>query len=61
MLKYLTAGPEVGLSHRVQNVLWVAESSDKNRGESYHPLSALSLRVNVTFYAWCAAAWKSNG
>ena len=61
MLKYLTTGPEVRLSHGVQKVRCAAESSDKNLVESYHTPSALSLRVTVTFYAWRAAAWKAKG
>ena len=34
MLKYLTTGPEVGLSHGVQNVRCTAQGSDKKTGES---------------------------
>jgi hypothetical protein len=46
-LRYLTAGPEVGLLQAVQKVRCAAQSSDKKIGESYHPPSALSHRVTI--------------
>ena len=41
-LRYLTEGPEVGLSHGVQKVRYAALISDKKIGEIYHPPLALS-------------------
>ena len=59
-LRYFTTGPEVGLSQAVQKVSCAAQRSDKNTGRSYNPPSVLDHRVNVIFYAWCAAVWKAN-
>jgi len=42
MLKYLNAGPEVGLSQAVQMARCTAQNSDKKIGGRYHPSSALS-------------------
>jgi len=60
-LRYLTTGPEVGMSQTVQRVRGAAQNSDKKTGESYHPTLALSHRVTVLFFTWCAAVWKANG
>jgi len=51
MLKYFTAGLEVDLPQAAQKVCCAAQSSDKNIGVSYHPASAFSHRVTVTFCA----------
>jgi len=60
-IRCLTAGPEFGLSQAVQKVRCAAQTSDKETAESYTPSSAVSHRVTVRFYAWCAAVWKANG
>jgi len=39
----------------VQKVRFAVQSSDKQSGESEHP-----LKLTVTFYVWCAAVWKAN-
>jgi len=48
------------MSHGVEKASCAAQNSDKKTGESYHPRSALSHRVSVKLYAWCAAVWKAN-
>jgi hypothetical protein len=58
--RYFTTGPEVGLSQAVQKVSCSAQRSDKNAGRIYNPSSAVCHRLNLLFYAWCAAAWKAN-
>lgn len=60
-LRYLTTGPDVGLMLAVEKVRFAAKTSDIKTAESYHPHSALSNRVTVTFYAQCAAFWKADG
>jgi hypothetical protein len=47
--------PEVGLSQRVRKVRFAAQISDKQSGKSYYKPSAVSHKLTVAFYAWCAA------
>jgi hypothetical protein len=48
-LKYLNGSAEVGLSQAEQTESRAAQSSDKHTGENWHPPSALSHTVIVTF------------
>ena len=59
-LRFLTTGPEFGLSQGVQKVRSIAQISGKKAGGMYHPPSVHSHRIRVMFYAQCASIWKDN-
>jgi len=60
-LKYLTTGPEVGLSHGVQRYFCEAQKCDKKPEESYPPPSAPSHRLTIKFYTRRVVVCRANG
>jgi hypothetical protein len=44
----------------VEKVRGEAQSSGKKTGEVYNPNLALSRRITLSFYVWCATVWKAN-